>query len=366
MGKGNLPPELNGQLVRSDFWFHDGNVVIIAGSAAFKVHRGQLERHSEVFSDLFSIPQPPQQELIDSCPYVELQDCPSDVFYFLSALYDGLYFKKPRASDFPIIAAVLRLSSKYLVEHLRQRCIARLDTDWPSSLTGWDLREQRSTDENGRYMPRDHCAHPILVIELALDMNLPSILPAALYDLSRYGPSKIMTGTISPHTAYERLVIQLHNTPLILERPVRLSRDLLCRTLRGREATQRYMAGFIARELHCRPPAAECLNRADKENPSRPCHESFYFIMLNILRSVGGIACGRDADPLYTLTQASEMLTRTDFSDGQRQCGLKLCQACKTDFAEATAKAREEVWSLLPQWFGFIEGDKSSSLLDMD
>jgi len=82
---------LPGHLVRSDFWFRDGNVVIVAGSAAFKVHRGQLERHSEIFSDLFSIPQPKEQHLIDGCSYVELQDCPSDVFYFLSALYDGLY-----------------------------------------------------------------------------------------------------------------------------------------------------------------------------------------------------------------------------------------------------------------------------------
>ena len=78
-------------LVRSDFWFRDGNIVIIAGSAAFKVHRGQLERHSEIFSDLFSIPQPLEQDLIDGCSYVELPDSPSDVFYFLSALYDGLY-----------------------------------------------------------------------------------------------------------------------------------------------------------------------------------------------------------------------------------------------------------------------------------
>lgn len=90
MEKAGLPPERFSNLVRSDFWFSDGNIVIIAGSAAFKVHRGQLERHSEVFSDLFSIPQPEDQELIDGCAYVELQDCPSDVFYFLSALYDGL------------------------------------------------------------------------------------------------------------------------------------------------------------------------------------------------------------------------------------------------------------------------------------
>lgn len=90
MVKEKLAPDPLSNLVRSDFWFHDGNIVILAGTAAFKVHRGQLERHSEVFSDLFSIPQPKDQELIDGCFSVELQDCPSDVFYFLRALYDGM------------------------------------------------------------------------------------------------------------------------------------------------------------------------------------------------------------------------------------------------------------------------------------
>ena len=216
-------------------------------------------------------------------------------------------------------------------------------------------------------MPRECCPHPILVVELALDMNLPSILPAALYDLCRYGPSKILIGTSSPPTTFELLSSQMYGSPLPTDKPVRLSRDMLCRILRAREATQRFIAGFIARDLNCRSPAAECLNRNDeKDAVSRPCHESFYFIMLNILRSVGGIACGRDADPLYTLIQATEMLFRTDFSDGQRQCGLGLCQPCKADFAASAAKAREEVWTLVPKWFGLAEGEKQISFLDLD
>jgi hypothetical protein len=32
-----------------------------------------------------------EDDLIDGCPFVVLQDSPSDVFYFLSALYDGMY-----------------------------------------------------------------------------------------------------------------------------------------------------------------------------------------------------------------------------------------------------------------------------------
>ena len=77
-------------LVKSQFWFADGNVVIIAGSTAFKVHRGQLERHSEVFKDLFTIPQPAVQEVFDGSPWVELHDAPADVLHLLMALYDGL------------------------------------------------------------------------------------------------------------------------------------------------------------------------------------------------------------------------------------------------------------------------------------
>ena len=56
-GTGRFLPTLNvpKALIRSDIWFPDGNIVPIAGSAAFKVHRGQLERHSEVFKDMFLV-----------------------------------------------------------------------------------------------------------------------------------------------------------------------------------------------------------------------------------------------------------------------------------------------------------------------
>ena len=289
--------------------------------------------------------------------------------YFLLTIIPNRYFKN-RSSDFPVIAAVLRLSTKYLVEHLRQLCLTRLDADWPSTLRGWDFRERKATDERGEYFPRELCPHPILVVELALDMNIPSILPAALYDLSRYGPSRIAIGTSFPPIPFELLLSQIRGSPsLPVDKPARLSRDMLCRTLRGREASQRFVATFIARDLNCRPPAADCLNRNDdKDATSRPCHESFYFIMLNILRSVGGIAVGRDADPLYTLIQATEMLFRTDFSDGQQQCGLKLCQPCKADFAASVVKAREEAWGLVPKWFGLVEpeDEKQTSFIDFD
>ncbi|KAH9935080.1 hypothetical protein B0H21DRAFT_76663 [Amylocystis lapponica] len=335
-------------LVRSDFWFADGNIVLLVGRAAFKVHRGQLERQSDVFRDLFLIPQPPNQETIDGCFWVELHDSASDVLFLLRALYDGLYFKQSSAHDFPAIAAVLRLSTKYLIDTLRERCLLRLESDWPSTLASWDGREKQATDALGRYTPREVYPHPILVIQLASELGLDGLLASALYDLSRYAPRKILSGTSAPPPSLppDAPALPPSDAPV----PVHLTEPEVIIALLGRETGQRYLAAFIETELSARALAADCANR--HHDGGRACRESFYFVMLNVLRAVGGIACGRDADPLFALVQAADMLERTDFSDGVRQCGLRMCGACKADFRGTVEKAREEVWTLIPVWFG--------------
>ncbi|TFK24347.1 hypothetical protein FA15DRAFT_619505 [Coprinopsis marcescibilis] len=475
-------------LIRSDFWFPDGNIVLLAGSAAFRVHKGQLERQSEVFRDLFMVPQPIScaasaggegvggggcsnsssntntPHLIDGCPWVELHDRPSDVFYFLSAIYDGLYFTSPRSNDFPKLSAVLRLSTKYLVPSLHALCLARLQLDWPSTLAGWDARELAAVDDKGRYMPRETCCHPLLLMELAVELGLdgscvsggsrnetsssvPSsattsetatgakdggsgaaepvdgvdamdysgdFLKAAFYDLCRYGPSKIMSGTsvgalaldvaagsvgggsVASDAASAYGMTRVKARDIVKERSVTLNRDMLIRTFKGREAAQKYISEFVEKELEGREPARDCLWRSHyyaSGQTGNKCIESFYFIVLNILRSVGGIACGRDADPLYTLLQAKGMLNRRDFrysgtaatamhaqngggggvgagagtggggggnandgtdiTDGDGEgIALQICCACKRDFEKSVNRAREEVWSRLGGWFG--------------
>lgn len=81
-----------------DMWFGDGNVAIIAGLTAFRVHKGQLSRHSDVFDGLFGIPQTATDDItssldlsdsLDGCVVVSIPDTAFDFKHLLLALYDG-------------------------------------------------------------------------------------------------------------------------------------------------------------------------------------------------------------------------------------------------------------------------------------
>ncbi|KAL0572277.1 hypothetical protein V5O48_009679 [Marasmius crinis-equi] len=342
----------------SELWFSDGNIVLISEHHfAFKVHRGVLARHSEIFADMLGVPQPMEMEIdteLEGCQHVEMaHDQADDVYHFLKSIYDGLNFmKKRRSSQFPSLLSTLRLSTKYIAPVLRQRCLDQLSADWPTTLKDWDTRETEATDDRGVYLPRNYSAHPVMAIELAREMGLMNLLPSAFYDLSRYGPSKILVGAPGLPRVMKKDK-RLPETP----KPVTLTQDLFVRTLRGREQAQQYMHSFIMTQIGNRTPSLDCFYRGEGGSDSRACRESFYFITLNVLRAVGGIACGRDADPLFTLGQAVDMLSRMDFVDGggsgsAKRCGLKLCAACKADFTEDCGKARKDVWMSLPKWFG--------------
>lgn len=157
----------------SDLWFIDGSVVLQADKTVFLVHQTQLARHSLIFRDMFSLPQPPaprsRDDKVARCspmfeghPLVIMHDAAEDVANLLTALYDGPFvltsasaasqysyicpphrtFGNNDPADFRIVSGILRLSSKYLIESLRSRALAHLSIAWPATLKGWDAREE--------------------------------------------------------------------------------------------------------------------------------------------------------------------------------------------------------------------------------
>jgi len=205
-------------------------------------------------------------------------------------------------------------------------------------------------DEQGKYSPRDLSPHPILVVKLARELDdLAFSLPSAFYDLSRYGPKKIVSGTTAPSPLR---FSNRQDSSSCEEDIAHLSAQDTIQILSGREQGQRYITSFVEHTLVNPSISAYCINR--EFNQSQSCRQSFYFVMLNTLRAIGGIAFGRDADPLFTLSQTEGMLDRTDFSDGtdpKTLCGLNICPACKADFRMMIRNARAEVWRLIPVWF---------------
>ncbi|KAJ7811845.1 hypothetical protein B0H14DRAFT_3879941 [Mycena olivaceomarginata] len=192
---------------------------------------------------------------------------------------------------------------------------------------------------------RASCPHPLLAIDLALTLGPTSHTSSP--------PHSTISRATAPVRSYPAPLPRHSPSPCPPSHPAYASHTRAARkptlpapalltTFRGREAAQAYLAAFISTHLHARAPARLCAYLEDEPPAQHACREPFYFIMLNVLRSVGGIACGRDADPLFTLLQAVEMLERTDFSDRTRVYGLRMCAACKVNFRECTGRAREE------------------------
>ncbi|KAI0688685.1 hypothetical protein C8T65DRAFT_834830 [Cerioporus squamosus] len=119
----------------ADIWFADGNVVIVAGSTAFRAHKGQLSRHSEVFDALFGIPQTPADDILspgfsdslDGCVIVCVSDTAYDFKHLLHALYDGARRLIPTEPlRFSVLAAIARMAHKYQVDWLLAESTRRL------------------------------------------------------------------------------------------------------------------------------------------------------------------------------------------------------------------------------------------------
>ncbi|KAJ7666390.1 hypothetical protein B0H14DRAFT_3539453 [Mycena olivaceomarginata] len=103
-------------ILRSELWFTDGNVIISPSSVAFRFTAASSGRHSEVFDDLFSIPQPKDQictmAVPGSKPTIVLPTCST----CCRALYDGLawaLFPLPRRRRRPAPLRQYPSSSTY-------------------------------------------------------------------------------------------------------------------------------------------------------------------------------------------------------------------------------------------------------------
>ncbi|KAK1221097.1 hypothetical protein PQX77_016144 [Marasmius sp. AFHP31] len=388
-----------------DLWFDDGSVICRAQNTLFRVHMSQLARHSVCFRDMFSVgsfSDPTISSSIvhddgsaafENSPVIVLHDSAEDVGNLLTALYDGPNFGNNGREDFRVVSGILRLSTKYIIEPLREKALAHLSVAWPSTLKGWDAREDvgrafemETGTFGGHFYPS-----PIAVINLARQIDASSLLPAALYDLSRYPFSQIFEAdeddplyvTPPPDTEPCSSSSSSHSS---------LSLQDTQRLCVGKEAAQHTITTLIQamgnsqsirNNTHFQPtfslshPLATHNVINPYVVPAHHHHHQHHRRSSSNLVCISAAACRKDfnelvelatqhyifdrergcCDPLYVAEELGQ-LKSSEFSNLDPEC-----KACARNLELWAAKERERIWKVMPLWFG-LEHSSSTALSD--
>ncbi|TCD63696.1 hypothetical protein EIP91_005101 [Steccherinum ochraceum] len=198
-----------------DFWFADGNVVLVAQKTAFRVHQSVLVRKSVIFQDMFAIPQPEDANIYEGCAVVELSDAAEDIKEVLTVLYDGDSLLNSSAAELSpaVISAWLRLGMKYQLDRLRDETVKKLTERYPATLRhydDWDTRSDYRYEREWRQQRGD-----IIVLNLARKFNLHALLPAVFLACSQLDIGQLVVQSKHSGSDSEDLTVL---TPLDLRR----------------------------------------------------------------------------------------------------------------------------------------------------
>ncbi|KAG9007490.1 hypothetical protein FRB94_014345 [Tulasnella sp. JGI-2019a] len=228
-----LRPELDRH---SKYYFDDGNIILAfeQDNVMFRLYRGLLAHHSQVFYDMLSLPQSvqqplspihpqhmqghsgyntpqqlsrsgtatprvmeatsSQQEVMEAgVPVVRLTDRARDFTYLLDVIM-GI---TPEQPPIDMIEGALRISGKYMFDGVRMWATAHIKNRLPTTLE--DLMADPSLSVYG---DRTLAAR---VIALAREFELGELVPLALYSIVSYNfadppapPSPLFTPLNSP------------------------------------------------------------------------------------------------------------------------------------------------------------------------
>ncbi|KAH9936336.1 uncharacterized protein B0H18DRAFT_1113741 [Fomitopsis serialis] len=313
-----VPP--SSSLERGEPWFDDGNIVLLADASnvAFKVHRGMLARHSEIFQSMFELPPPTQADVdrVDGCQLVRMYDLPEELSSLIKALYDGASFQDGSVEDFFYVVGILRLSTKYFIAHLRTQAIRFLAQTWSYTLRGHDhMVEQaiRAPLVNGTTYPY---VHPLHVLNLARESHATVLIPSALYFLSLYPLPDIL---------------RCDHPKLLVEHPSRPSSELSAQDMKDYtlmfqhriDTLLNFTRGVCSQQEQC----STC------ERERGVCTKAFRRLALNL-----SYAWMLRTGPLHFMVQAVDQLDNDS----------TVCTPCRKAFRDKVFEARQKAWDELP------------------
>jgi len=160
-------------VVRSEFWFEDGNIVVQAQRTQFRLHRSVLSMQSPIFRDMFAYPQPEDGPTVDGCPLVHLPESSKDVRNFVKLLYDAIKtYVREKPVSASLLKTMLHFGKKYEMEMLRQEAISCLLSEFPADLDKW-------SDESPHAVDIYRTANSLFaLLAVAHEHSITSVLPA--------------------------------------------------------------------------------------------------------------------------------------------------------------------------------------------
>jgi hypothetical protein len=168
-----------------------------AENVLFRTYIGALAGASAVFRDMFALPQPTVaegQEVYEGLPFVRLADTAFDVTQLLRSLHQlGCvpidfpcvsanpclsYLETALRERFSVVAAALRMGTKYDIPYLRQAAISKLDALCPSTLTA-----MRNILAGNKVICNYRTNVHIAISVLAKECDVGHLLPVSLLTL---------------------------------------------------------------------------------------------------------------------------------------------------------------------------------------
>ncbi|TCD69119.1 hypothetical protein EIP91_008595 [Steccherinum ochraceum] len=211
-----------------DVWYHDGNIVLVAGSVGFRVYRGVLAQHSTVFADMFKVAQGPTtapEELYDGCPAVMLSETAEEIRPLLRAMFD---FGSPVNAllHIRVLINFLRLSQKYDIPTLRKSTFAAIEEGYfPSSLQDFTLAY---ATRHTAFQPADY----FMLANACIESGVKDVLPAVLMVCAHFEIDVLLCGAPSTPNRTSYAVGATHNTIIELDPTCKLTvlraRQKLC------------------------------------------------------------------------------------------------------------------------------------------
>ncbi|KAI1791600.1 hypothetical protein LXA43DRAFT_889084 [Ganoderma leucocontextum] len=315
----------------SDYWFDDGNLILVSQGVSFRIYKGLLAEHSAVFHNMFHIGQamPEEEDLVDGCPVVPLDDSPNDLrelFRLIYPLSINLKFSGKKV-DIAFISAIIRLDHKYELKGVYNQAMGYLTTYYTTSFDAW-------VDGRNSVPWKPEPVHAIRAINLARLTNATSILPAAFYICATRGPD-ILHGF--PHgdadadgsTGVERL------TPADLR---------LCLEMKVRLADENAHTAFLL----FRPPddAQVC------SNSLRYCADVWRKLLehAGLSKAPHPVASERALD---SWMENADCLPRWPLEGAYDPAARRtLCGGCVAHLQARDRELRRQVWGRLPELLG--------------